>query len=543
MYRVLIVDDEGMIRSGIADLIRQACPKFDTIYEARDGEEALSLALEAEPDLIITDIQMPTMSGIEFIEQLKVENPDVAVIIISGYDDFEYAQKGLKLAVNDYMLKPVESELLVTRLNQLAEELDRKNLFRKDQAELQKMVKDSLPLFRERLLRSLLEGRQEDLNAHLERARELGIPFQASFYAVSLLRYEASPSLSEQGVLTDAMIYDIVQETANRSKHELEVHLLSAHHRELALLIGSTERNKERCFAKINPLLSRIGLALQKNVRLDDLHIALGSISDGVAGIPRSYQQAQEAMLFRLSVRDRMILNYEELGALEIPAGKEGTLEEQLILHVKLADKVRAIALADNYIDYITSMEGAHPHWVKLSMMELSMSLLRTLSEAKIKLGAFLQNKEIDPYTNVNRLDTVREGKAWLHAFVEKCVSELERSTMNKGASHVEKVKQYVETRFSDSQLSLSDLAVTLFLSPNYLRQLFSQETGISFVEYVTKVRMENAILLLKDPTLKIQDVAERVGFEEQRYFSSCFKKYHHMTPTEYREAIQQGLV
>lgn len=542
MYKVLIVDDETIIREGVAEAIRGHCPEFGAILEARDGEEALNVALEAAPDVVITDIQMPNMNGLEFIEQLKAEHPDVAVILISGHDDFEYAQQGLKLGVSDYLLKPVESGQLASRLRLLAEELDRRHVFHRDQEALQQLVQESLPLYRERLYRSLLEG-GKPIRELRERAGQLRIALDHRFYAVALIRFGAHDAGGPDELVADAIAADIVQGTASRSVQPLDVHYLFAKDRELALIIGSDEAAKEQCFGTLNAYLNRVGRALNKNMELSELHISMGAVVDALEQLPQSYQQAQEAMLFRLSTKNRTVLNYEELGAAAIPESGMASMSEQLILHVKLLERHHALRLVREYMGDMTSVEGAHPHWVKLNLLELSMSLLRVMEESKLKLEPFLHSKELDPYANVYRLETFAELQDWLERFVEQCIAEMEQSKVSKGTSHVEKVKQYIESRLSDSGLSLSDVAVTLFLSPNYLRQLFRQETGETFVEYVTRVRMEKALDYLKDPTLKIVDVAEKVGFEEQRYFSSCFKKVHQMTPTEYREALQYGLL
>lgn len=541
MYKVLIVDDEALIREGIAATIQSGCPRFGPIYEASDGDEALNLAHEISPDLVITDIQMPRRDGIDLIEQLKADNPDLSVIIISGFDDFEYARKGLKMAVNDYWLKPVDSAQLRARLNQLADELDERESFRKDQSELRRLVKESLPLYRERLFRQLIESGKAWADRS-RRARELGIPMDCRYYGVAVVRFELEDVPPQDELLFEAWVDEIVSGTASRYAAEMEVHYFFAADQEMVLLIGSRQTSKERCFLDINQWLTRLGKALQNHVNPECLHIAVGTVCASVRELPQAYQQAKEALLFRLSVKDRMILNFEELAAAAPEAGIDGNAEE-IALQVKLMDANRAREAVRAYMAHVTSAAGTHPHWVKLSLLELSMSLLKALGDAHLGLNTFFRHPEIDPYTNVYRLDSEAELTEWLERFVDRCIDELARSKVNRSVSHVEKVKQYVESRYGDSSLSLSEVAANLFLSPHYLRQLFRQETGVSFVEYVSQFRMERALLLLKDPTLKIQDIAEKVGFEEQRYFSSCFKKYCQMTPTEYREAIQQGLV
>jgi two-component system response regulator YesN len=271
-------------------------------------------------------------------------------------------------------------------------------------------------------------------------------------------------------------------------------------------------------------------------------NIAIGSLSETITDLHKAYQQAEEAMLYRLSM-NRLLLNYEEIGTPAIPEKTLNKHAEQLLSDLKFLNRESAMHHLRLYWEEVASAKGAHPHWVKLTLLELVMSVLRILEENKLSLDPFLQNKQFDPYMNIYRLETSHELQEWLEQFIKICLSEIERGKVNISVSHVERAKQYIDTRLSDSELSLRDLAAQLFLSPNYLRHLFRQETGESYVEYVTRVRMEKAVQLLRDPLLKIQDIAEKVGFEEQRYFSSCFKKHYAMTPTEYREALQYGLI
>lgn len=164
------------------------------------------------------------------------------------------------------------------------------------------------------------------------------------------------------------------------------------------------------------------------------------------------------------------------------------------------------------------------------------MKLIVVMEESGVALGDLFHDKDFDPYHNIYHQQEAAALHAWVGVFLDKCLNELKKGRKRKGVSYIEKVKVYIDNSLSDSSLSIADIAARLFLSPNYLRQLFRQQTGESFVEYVTRIRMEKALDLLRQSSLKIQDVAEKVGYDEQRYFSSCFKKYYQMTPTEYRE-------
>lgn len=209
MYKVLIVDDEPLMREGMERVIRKACPDFSRIDSARDGDEALTLALEVVPDVVITDIRMPNMDGLEFIEQLKAEHPDVIVLMVSGFDEFEYAQRGLKLGVKDYLLKPVDSAELAARLNEAAGMLRQKDRESRRFQDLQRLVEENLPLFRERFYRELISGELPP-DAIRRRAEALNLIFASKYYGAAIVRLKPAEDTDNQW--TQAMLAAITED-------------------------------------------------------------------------------------------------------------------------------------------------------------------------------------------------------------------------------------------------------------------------------------------------------------------------------------------
>ncbi|MFH5185135.1 response regulator [Paenibacillus sp. TAB 01] len=541
MYKLLIVDDESVIREGIERMARKHCPVFESIYTAKDGEEALALALNYVPDVVITDIQMPRMGGLEFVEQLKCDNPDVVVLVISGYDDFEYAQKGLKLGVQDYLLKPVESDALAERLNQAVAELNRKQGLKRSLEDLQQQIAQSRTLYKERFYRQLVSGGLGS-EAVDEQAKALGLQFQADYYGVALVKMRRKPEANRQE--TEVMAAALAEDLRGANgRIRMELHPFYMNDDELVLLLGYGGAAKDSCFKALDQYLMQLGHALQKTVQVD-AKIAAGQLYAELHEAGASYQEAEEAMLYHFSLTSRVLVHYEEISTSIVPGVLQtDRLYDELLLQVKLLEREAAHHVIGQLFGYFASLSGTNPHWVKMSVMELAMKLIHLMEESGIGLGLFFQDKEYDPYLNIYQHQDAAALQGWMGQFVDKCLDEMAKGKEKKGVSYIEKVKAYLDNSLSDSSLSIADVAAKLYLSPNYLRQLFRQQTGESFVEYVTRIRMEKALELLRDPLLKIQDVAEKVGYEEQRYFSSCFKKYYQMTPTEYREAFAEGIV
>lgn len=538
MYKVLIVDDEPLMREGMERVIRKACPDFSRIDSARDGDEALTL--EVVPDVVITDIRMPNMDGLEFIEQLKAEHPDVIVLMVSGFDEFEYAQRGLKLGVKDYLLKPVDSAELAARLNEAAGMLRQRDRESRRFQDLQRLVEENLPLFRERFYRELISGELPP-DAIRRRAEALNLTFASKYYGVAIVRLKPAEDTDNQW--TQAMLAAIAEDRKSATPSCAEVHSFLLRNLEFVLIVGWNESSARRAFQAMDQWFLQLAHQIQKQTGIS-VKIGLGGVRDSIASVGVSYRQAEEAMVYHFSMKSRPLIHYEEISAVSPAAdtGEAGRLYKELVLHMKLLESEEALSLLNRIKDHFASKTGLSPNRVKLSAMELVIALVRLLGESGADPGALLEQAEFDPYRNVQRHRDVEELFAWMKRFVERCLLEMKRRRDEKTVSYMEKVTAYVAEHYARPDLSIADIAARLYLSPNYLRQLFRQQSGESFVEYVTRVRMEAALELLKDPSLKIQDVAERVGYEEQRYFSTCFKKYYQMTPTEYREALANGI-
>jgi two-component system response regulator YesN len=397
MWKLLIADDEPKIRKGIRSIVESEMSNVEVAAEAEDGETALELARKTLPDIFLLDINMPFLNGIELIEKLEREKRATKTIIISGYDEFEYAQKALKLRVFDYILKPFEPELLVQTINKAITELE---------AEQQN--------------RKYLEWAEQQLERNIPQIKE-------SFFNDLV-----------NGILTP---YEIDRQT-------------------------------------------------------DFLNMDM-SLSPGL-----------------------ILIKIEEK---ESRFGPDSEMDRYLILFA-----------AQNIIEEILS--NLHPVYVFRDAQSNIVCLVNMVSNPDLSAISLKIKSLIEQYLNRSVLiccDLCSSDLSQLPDIYKKVLDELK--TNATVSPIVRRIKDFIDNNYSQSDLSLQDVAGAINISPSYLSRLLKDEEGHSFVEYLTIVRIKTALRLMNDPTLKISDIAERVGYSTQHYFSTAFKKLFGVSPNQYR--------
>lgn len=232
-----------------------------------------------------------------------------------------------------------------------------------------------------------------------------------------------------------------------------------------------------------------------------------------------------------------ILVNYEDINTKkEVPWQRPVELEKQLVMQIKIGEKQHVQQTMARLLGHYRELKDWEPSRIKLLIFEIIVLLIRTVEEMGGYFKNVMKDEKCSPYEYIHRCETLTDMQQFLSTFVINCVEEIERVRVGKGYTLVEKAKEIMEASLEQREFSLDDVAARLYISPNYLRTLFKQQVGESFVEYLTRIRMEKALKLLDDVTLKVHQIAERVGYIDQHYFSICFKKYYGLTPTEYRE-------
>lgn len=424
--KVLVADDEPKIRRGLRAAVEALGAAWQVVGEAEDGEMALELATAARPDILLVDIRMPRLNGLELVERLAAVSSDWLVIIVTGHDEFDFARQALKLRVFDYLLKPVAAPAFAAVL-----EAARAELAARRQAD------------------QFLEWSRDQLEAHLPDLRE------------SFLRKLVAGSLS-RSELTEHLEF-------LRLRLPDECHLMTFHLVERMLGPGSGRESYRRLM-----------ILTLKNLVTDAVGHCLGSRSRGTGNAAGGNGQGLGAWRHDTS-RSSLPLVFEDesetIVALLPLLAPEGLQAIQSEVEVRAGDTLHHIP------SIATGTAGGGPEG---------------LAEAFDQLGA-------------------------------------ELLVRGNSESFIQLIQNYLELHYRQPDLTLEEVAAEIQLSPGYLSRILKQKTGFSFVDYLTRLRVKKATQLMADPAARVFEVAERVGYHSQQYFSRAFKKVLGISPSEYR--------
>ena len=504
MYRLLIADDEESIREGVAEYIRRNCPAWEVAGVARDGREALTLCMKLLPDAVLTDITMPHMNGLEFLESLADILPDAKLLVLSGYDQFEYAVQAMRLGVSDYLLKPLDTAKLVAALDRFAAELESQALRWKQAETLRRRVEKNHFLELKHYFSAALRG--EELPA-LSAPDTLSATQFSAYCCVLCDGLDQNQPLLQQ--LLDQRLYGSAQSLL------LRVGTPAVQ----AIVFGLMGSAPSQLFLMLNHTLTSIAVSCKRLHGLD-VRFYIGCIVDSPAKLDLSYRQCCQARTYAFPEHTPPVTSYEDVLASQLLPCP--TLPRQILKEIP--DAVHCgnrAAFAKNcqaLFDWFEKQTIRDANYIRMCILSLCYAIVQevlTACSVEVVRGCF-------------------EYQASLYWLRQKNRQEARRPLADR-------VAEVVQAHLSDLDFSLDDVAAALFISPNYLRQLFKQQTGQTFTEYLTAQRMRHAQLLLGAPETRVYDVAEQCGYADPRYFSVSFKKYFHMTPSEYRQSVLPG--
>ncbi len=521
-YKVFIVEDEAVTREGIRDNVDWLSSGFEFCGEAADGEVALPLLRTAQPDVLITDIKMPFMDGLQLSKIIRERMPWVKIIILSGHDEFEFAQQAIKLGVTDYLLKPITVHNLQNTLQKLAVQLDREKEEHEKLKKLQEQVAENRTTLRERLLFKLIVGAVSPADA-VETGQMLGIDLVSRHYLVAILKIELG-DVTEQYEHGE---YQQVQKAVmGLIEENPDVFSLIWDWGDLILIIkGDTpeylEEERDVLLDEIRQVIAdtryklTVGVGGTKQQLADVCQSFVEALADiqNLTGEDNSLNHAFEQAEF-LKVDKSAVENYlrsgvkDELGEFFnehiMPLG-EAALTSNLIKHYIIVDVVLAIAKLIN--DLGGEVDKVIP---ELDSMEIIMSNIKTIEQLREQvcklITTALAYRDVHPKGQYEGL--------------------------------IRQAKEYIEQHYGDPDLSLSEVAAHANLSASHFSVVFSQETGHTFKECLTDIRINKAKQLLRMTGLRSADIAYQVGYNDPHYFSSAFKKHTGLSPSEFRSQI-----
>ena len=545
MYHIVIADDEEYTRDLLAKNINLSQKEFQVIGKAQDGQEALKLVKELQPDILITDICMPVMDGLELIYKIQELNYSMKTVIISGYDDFAYAKRAVTLGVTEYLLKPFSPDEVYEVLEKIKAELEHQKTLMNNIQEMKDQLEDSRQMFQEQVVKELIQknysAKRIELEEQLlERAGRAGINLSINYCTVGVLRIYPNIENQEQNM---KRFLTAIKDTYFNKK--CTTYITGIHEKQIIVLFLGDYYNSQTFCRDIKEGLSAICDSMEKYYDLQ-ASCVIGGIYQDWREIHDSYEEALSVWHGILEMPETVVFYENEVlhrekrnqGVLERP----WELEQQLLIHIQMGRKEKAEESLYEILRYYESMDVLSSDFVSISLLGLVLDISEALTKAGDQGQVWEDENVVGYLKNHFSYGSLQEAQVVLQKYVLKCCVRFAAINEKQGDRIVFQVKELIERNISNEEFNLETASAMLYFSHNYVRQIFKQITGESFMEYLIRRRMESAKELLKNESYKIQDVATQTGYSNQRYFASCFKKYYGCTPTEYRNQLTQEL-
>lgn len=547
MLKIFLAEDEVVVRETIKRMIPWEELGFELVGEAADGEMALPLLIRQQPDLLITDIKMPFMDGLTLARLAKKEIPGLKVVILSGYDDFNYAKQAIGIGVEDYLLKPITKNALIERLSEIRSryehEKTQKEYYEKFQREMQAYEKNSSRDFFEALV-----GGSMDMMEVYKRAEKLGLDIVAEAYNVLIFTMNCDEDFSGQRDEYSSWEAESLELLENFFAGHSSAMLFRINIFSYGVLLKgqreAIEENTRACVDEIRKILSR-----QDGRR--EWFLAVGQSVERLSQIQKSYHTASRAFSQRY-LYDENILYYDEMETMEHPGGQAETEDNAYLqkvdvnaLNPAILQKFLSNGLqeeTENFVkDYFYAI-GQEP-------MESLVFRNYVILNVRFSVISFIKGLGCDT-NEMESADTeevlAESGKnmesaiAYAKKMISQAIEIRDQNSGNKNRSILKTAVDFIDSHYMDEEISLNTVANVANVSSNHFSALFSQNMGQTFIEYLTTLRMNKAKELLRCTGMRSSEIAGEIGYKDAHYFSYLFKKTQGMTPSDYRKAREE---
>lgn len=540
-WKVVIIDDEKMERTFIKKYIDWEGLDMEVAGEASNGEHALEVCKRINPDIILTDIKMPEMDGIEFCKIIKNLLPYVQIIFMSGYNDFEYAKSAVDIGAIGYILKPISIESAVVELKKASNFCQKRLMEIQEQNRLKNIIQENKIILKESLIRELLYGVQ-NISKIWDRISILDIDICKGNYCVFLIEIDDFDTFLEQNssekvqVLSLEIINSINVFIKNLIK-DLCIETIKLSEKQFASIVSIQKyTDKNFTFDFYNNIAESIREFVY-NQQGVSVTIGISNVTDNIIDIKQLYSEAKEALRYKfLSTKGQIInindINYTNMQESESFFAKEIIGEILEILRYERWNEIDS--LIDRIFDKAVKNKRISHDYIKNITILIICSAIVYLSELNMTFDDILGDSLV-LWNKISKFETIIDVKQWLKNIYVAVKEGVEERKKGRRRKIVENIINIIEKRY-DEDLTTKKLSKEIFLSPNYIGAIFKEETGKGFLEYLTSVRITKACELLKNPNLKIYEVAQMVGYSNVTYFSTIFKDFTGKTPSEYRQ-------
>lgn len=515
MYSILIVDDEELICKGLKSMIERNCPEIiDKISYTMQPLSVIGLIEEARPDIIITDIRMPDINGLELIKHVSESYPQIKFIALSGYDDFNYVKEAFKLGVVDYLLKPASIEELLAVLGKVIAAIEAERQRNLEQ------ISDGLRLksaVLENNLNKLFAGilvEEESLQKFYREAREY---FGFNYFVAGIVSKGASIAMNENGEWIAGCLekYDAIFQRESNLK---SFKIFSLQNEFVIVLNLDAKDQYKVVLDKMEKLTSQLERSMGA-----DVFAAASNVESGMESIFKCYRQAKEALEYKLVLGSRKIILYKSIASYS----KQISFDRQL---AKIKENIASLNNVElnNLVDQLFDQSNLKNYKME-SIRRMYTSIVRTLEETINNAGIHIMQELI---RELDQFNSLGDARIHIKTVIFEMITGIRENHKNK--SVVDLAKDYVHENLH-KDIDLAMVANMVSVSYSHFSKMFKDETGMNFTDYLMKARMEKALEMLNVPLNRVQDISSKVGYANPKHFTRAFKNFFGFSPSEYR--------
>lgn len=550
MYKLVLVDDEEDVREGLLGLIKWESLGYKVVDTAENGKEAAESVEKYVPDVVVTDIQMPFMNGLQLSEWIRCHYPATKIIILTGYDEFEYAQKAIRLGIDEYILKPFSAGELEEVLQKVKSQIDEEMAAKENVELLTEHYLKNLPILQSLFLSSLMSRRLPNSEIR-EKSQYYDLDLNGQSYLVSVISIDSISRASHAPIRSTKWSGSIsLQET-----HDTELQLFAVlniadeivrrdesskafiHHDEVVLLSISEDSNAEDVANQTFQLLEEVLFSVERYLKLT-VTIGVGSVITDIGDIQTSYNEAEQALDYRLILGNNKVIWIEDVEARKwTPLAFDEMKEKEMIRCLKLGSDQELLHLLDEHFTALVDSQVSNQDF-QVYLLEMLTTVIKASKDIHVDLDQLFSDK-VTLLGQFSRFTLAEEAKSW---FVEICMKLKNYISSNRQSSYnklVIEAREYILANYGENDISITKVCKHLHISTGYFSNIFKKEMKMTFVNYLMSVRMDAAQDLLRTTDMKAFEIAEAVGFTDPNYFSFCFRKKFGISPKEYRNGVR----
>ena len=531
--KVFLVEDEMVIRNGIVKSINWEKEGYRLVGEASDGELAYPMILKEKPDILLTDIKMPFMDGLELSRLVKQELPDTKILIFSGYDEFEYAKEAIRIGVTEYLLKPVPSEQLLEVMRRISKQIEQDREEREILRQYQEDMKENVERERQNFFSHVIRG-EVSIGEAVKNGKKYGMDLSAGFYSIILFKIFSTP---EENIVSEHIwkICEKIETKVDEIPYAYYfqrgidgwVFLLTAESKEQ---MEERQKNLCDCLAEI-----------MKNERKVEYFGGIGKPVERIRNLGQSFRDAERIFAERFTRQSNQFLSGFE--KMDVYKDDEFQIKD-------LGDVGKSREMIEKFLNNGTKEELEEfmdTYFIRMKEDKLQSTLMRQyiIMDIYIVIMSFCEkidavNHDYQQETEklkstIQNMNSVSEIRAYITYMLNQAIELRDSISKKRYADIIKAAEKMISEHYMSEEISLNSVADSVGMSPSYFSSVFSKESGKTFVEFLTETRMEKAKELLMCSALKTSEIGYEVGYKDPHYFSYIFKKTQGCSPKDYR--------